>query len=188
LCPGGETDPLRGRSFWESSPPMGPIEDSTRRPKDQGAGRRRHGHRPRMRRCLLKGCEQRFAPRQARQRYCSELCRQQARNWARWKAQQRYRETEPGKQNRNSQSRRYRERVRNRQPPAPEPVSEAARVIPNEDFFRSLLRPAGLLRKVRSPVSKPFTALLLAGLPASTGARAPARAALQTSADLSQTY
>ena len=39
------------------------------------------------RRCLLKGCEQRFRPRQARQRYCSEQCRQAARAWSRWKAQ-----------------------------------------------------------------------------------------------------
>ena len=52
--------------------------------------------RPRMRRCLLKGCEQRFHPRQARQRYCSERCREAARKWSRWKAQQRYRETTAG--------------------------------------------------------------------------------------------
>ena len=44
-----------------------------------------------MRRCLLKGCEQRYHPRQARQRYCSESCREAARKWSRWKAQQRYR-------------------------------------------------------------------------------------------------
>jgi hypothetical protein len=44
-----------------------------------------------MRRCLLKGREQRFHPRQARQRYCSEGCREAARKWSRWKAQERYR-------------------------------------------------------------------------------------------------
>jgi len=64
-----------------------------------------------MRRCLLKGCEERFAPRQARQRYCSEECREAAREWSRWKAQERYRATRAGKQQRNGQSRRYRGRV-----------------------------------------------------------------------------
>jgi hypothetical protein len=32
-----------------------------------------------MRLCLLKGCQQRFHPRQARQRYCSVNCRREAR-------------------------------------------------------------------------------------------------------------
>jgi hypothetical protein len=73
-----------------------------------------------MRRCLLKGCEQRFHPLQARQRYCSERCRDAARKWDRWKAQQRYRETAAGKQKRNGQSRRYRERVKSRKPSVPE--------------------------------------------------------------------
>jgi hypothetical protein len=36
-----------------------------------------------MRRCLLKGCEQRFHPRQARQHYCSQICREAARQWFR---------------------------------------------------------------------------------------------------------
>ena len=103
-----------------------------------------------MRRCLLKGCEQRFHPRQARQRYCSEECREAARKWSRWKAQQRYRATRAGKQKRNGQSRRYRERVKSRKPPEPEAVNEAARVITTEHFFRSLLRPAGLLRGIRA--------------------------------------
>ena len=103
------------------------------------------GRRPRMRCCLLKGCEQRFHPRQARQRYCSEECRKAARKWERWKAQQRYRETAAGKQRRNGQSRRYRERVKSGKPPEPEAVDEAARVITTEHFFRLLLRPARLL-------------------------------------------
>ena len=98
-----------------------------------------------MRRCLLKGCEERFAPWKARQRYCSEECREAAREWSRWKAQERYRETAAGKQQRNGQSRRYRERVKSRKPPEPEGVNEAARVITTEYFFRLLLRPAWLL-------------------------------------------
>jgi hypothetical protein len=37
--------------------------------------------------CLLKGCEQRFDPRQARQRYCGESCRAAARKWSWWSSQ-----------------------------------------------------------------------------------------------------
>ena len=90
---------------------MGPFENPTVHPENQAAGRRkRWAHRPRRRRCLLKGCEQRFHPQQARQRYCSERCRHAARKWSRWKAQQAYRATVAGKQKRNGQSRHYRER------------------------------------------------------------------------------
>jgi hypothetical protein len=88
---------------------MGPFESPTAHPENQEGRRRRLPYRPRKRCCLLKGCEQRFHPRQARQRYCSEECRKAARKWERWKAQQRYRETTGGKQKRNGQSRRYRE-------------------------------------------------------------------------------
>jgi len=100
---------------------------------------------PRVRCCLLKGCEERFAPRQARQRYCSEECRKAAREWSRWKAQERYRATKAGKQQRNGQSRRYRERVKSRKSPEPGAVDDAARVITTEHSFQSLLRPAWLL-------------------------------------------
>ena len=125
---------------------MGPVEDSTRPPEDEGHGRRkRPTRRPRTRTCLLKGCEQRFHPREARQRYCSPQCRHAARQWSRWKAQQSYRATAAGKTKRNGQCRRYRERVRKREQAAPqEAVVEAARVI-TKDFFRSLLRPPRLL-------------------------------------------
>jgi hypothetical protein len=128
---------------------MGPPENPTGHPENQEGRRKRLPRRPRgaprARRCLLKGCEQRFPPRQARQRYCSEECREAAREWARWKAQERYRATRAGKQQRNGQSRRYRERVKSRKPPEPEAVHEAARVITTEHFFRPLLRPAWLL-------------------------------------------
>jgi hypothetical protein len=94
---------------------------------------------------LLKGCERRFRPVTARQRYCSPQCRQAARHWSRWKAQQSYRATATAKEKRNGQSWRYRERVKERKQPAqPEAVPEAARVI-THNFFRSLLRPAWLL-------------------------------------------
>ncbi len=184
--------PLQGRSFWESSPPMGPSESPTRRGKNQVAGRRkRRAWRPRQRTCLLKGCEQGFHPRRARQRYCSEECRKAARKWSRWKAQQKYRTTASGKRKRNGQSARYRERVKSRQPAEPEAVSEPARVItkePQEDFFRPVLRPTGLLREIRTPAAKSRAAFLLRGLPAGAGARAGAGAALETGAYLSRAY
>ena len=118
---------------------MGPPENPTGRPENQEGRRRRLPRRPRMRCCLLKGCEQRFHPRRGRQRYCSEECRKAARKWDRWKAQQRYRETAAGKQKRNGQSRRYRERVKSRKPPEPKAVNDPARVIPTEHFFRSFV-------------------------------------------------
>src|ERR1700719_5107697 len=142
--------------------------------------RKRFARRPRMRRCLLKGCEQRFHPRQAGQRYCSERCREEARKWSRWKAQQRYRTTRVGQQKRNGQGRRYRERVKSRKPPEPETVSEPARVITPEHFFRSFLRPARLLRGICGCAAKSLTTLLLARLPARAGARPGPGAALET--------
>ena len=115
---------------------MGPIESATGPRKNQAAGRRKRGaRRPRQRWCLLKGCEQRFHPRQGCQRYCSEECRAAARKWSRWKAQQRYRKTRAGQQKRNGQSRRYRERVQRRKASESPVVSQVARVITPEHFF-----------------------------------------------------
>jgi len=107
---------------------MGPPESRTTQAGNQDGRRSRLRRRPRLRRCLLKGCERRFHPRHARQRYCSEGCRREARQWSRWKAQHRYRKTTAGKQKRNDQSRLYRERVRSRKPPEPAAVDESARV------------------------------------------------------------
>jgi len=168
---------------------MGPSRDVTRPRKKQAAGRRKcRARRPRRRPCLLKGCEQRFHPRRARQRYCCERCREEARKWWRWKAQQRYRKTAAGQQKRNGQSRRYRERVKSRKPPEPEVVNEAARVIPREHFFRAHVRPAGVLRAIRAPAAKSLATLLFARLPASGGAGPGAGAALETGAHLIRTY
>src|SRR5947208_2345602 len=161
---------------------MGPPESPTAHPENQEGRRRRLPCRPRMRRCLLKGCEQSFHPRQARQRYCGQRCREAARKWSRRKAQERYRETAAGQQKRNGQSRRYRERVKSRKPPEPEAVNDAARVITTEDFFRPLLRPAGLLRRIRTAAAKSLAALLFARVPARVGARPGTGAALETSA------
>jgi hypothetical protein len=163
---------------------MGPPENPTAHRENQEGRRRRLPCRPRKRRCLLKGCEQRFHPVHACQRYCSEQCREAARKWERWKAQQRYRETAAGKQKRNGQSRRYRERVKSRKPPEPEAVDDAARVITTEHFFRSFVRPARLLRGIRGYAAKSPTALLLAVLSACVGAGPRPGAALETSARL----
>jgi hypothetical protein len=168
---------------------MGPPESPTRPHKNQAAGRqKRRARRPRTRRCLLKGCEQRFHPQQARQRYCSQGCREAARRWSRWKAQQRYRETAAGQQKRNVQSRRYRERVKSRKLSEPEAVDEPTRVIAQQHFFRATVRPAGLLRAVRAPAAKSVAALLLCSVPASGGTRSRAGATVETGAYLIRTY
>ena len=168
---------------------MGPSESPTAHPENQEAGRRKRLHRrPRTRLCLLKGCEQRFHPRHARQRYCSAECRKEARRWSRWKAQERYRETTAGQQKRNGQSRRYRERVQSRKTPASEAVNDPARVITTEQFFRPLLRPSRLLRGIRACAAKSFAAFLLARVPARVGARPRTRAALETGAPLIRRY
>jgi hypothetical protein len=168
---------------------VGPPESRTRVRQKQGAGRQKRAVRkPRARWCLLKGCEQRFHPRQARQRYCSPECRLGARKWSEWKAQQKYRTTRVGKQKRNGQSRRYRERVKRREATEPEPVSETARVITQEPFFRAHLRPARVLRAIRPAAAKSLAALLLRRVPARAGAGSRAGAALETGAHLIRRY
>ncbi len=156
---------------------MGPDEDFTLPAEARESGQP-PGRRPRRRCCLLKGCEKRFWPQQAGQRYCGDECRQAARRWSRWKAQQNYRATAAGKEKRNGQSRRYRQRVRSRQPAAPKETGpKAARVI-TPQFFRPLLRPARLLRRVRSAAALAPAALLFARLPARHGTSLATRAAL----------
>ena len=132
---------------------MGPHESPTRQPENQAPLRRRRSvPRPRTRRCLLKGCEEHFHPRRPRQRYCSERCRRAAREWSRWKAQQKYRATAVGKRKRNGQSCRYRERVKRRnQTPREEAVPEPPRVI-TQEFFR---RPATVLAAMKGSFGSP---------------------------------
>jgi hypothetical protein len=157
---------------------MGPPENPTAPSRNQGrTGRRRRSvRRPRTRRCLLKGCERRFRPKQARERYCSPECRRAARDWSCWKARLTYRATASGKAKRQGQSRRYRERVKDRQQTAPAQTSEPARVI-THNFFRGCLRPPRMLSGIH--VSAPLAApkILLPRLPeghrASLAARTP---------------
>jgi len=106
---------------------MGPPESPTGHPENQEGRRKRLARQPRTRCCLLKGCERRFHPRQARQRYCSERRggRRNSDTGRRRRSQQK----------RNGQGRRYRDRVKNRKPAEPEAVNDAARVITTEHFF-----------------------------------------------------
>jgi len=160
-----------------SHTPVGPDEDSTLPAEERESGQS-PGRRPRTRCCLLKGCERRFRPERVGQRYCSDECRQAARRWSRWKAQQSYRATAAGQERRNGQSLRYRQRVRNRRSATPEePVPEAARVI-TPNFFRLLLRPAWLLQGIRPAAALASPALLFAGVPARYGTSLATRAAL----------
>jgi len=140
---------------------MGPSDHPTNLSPNQARTRSRQRKRPRRqprrRRCLLKGCEKRYRPRRARQRYCSPECREAARAWSHWKAQHRYRATAAGKQKRNGQSRRYRERVRNRKPAEKQAVPETARVISIEFFSCSCDRPGCYVefdRTRRSPLRR----------------------------------
>lgn len=79
----------------------------------------------RLRRCLLKGCEQSFRPIHPLCRYCSPACRQAARRWQGWRAQQTYRATANGRQHRQKQARAYRQR-RPPQTPCPPPLPSSA--------------------------------------------------------------
>jgi hypothetical protein len=58
--PERSTSPLQGRSFWESSPPMGPTKNPTNQPATQAGQRRPLARRSRARRCLLKGASSNF--------------------------------------------------------------------------------------------------------------------------------
>lgn len=134
---------------------MGPHHHRSSYREGQTASRRsQYVRRPRTRRCLLKGCEQSFRPQHARQRYCSLRCREQARRWAQWKAQQAYRTTAKGKGQRKRQSRRYRDRRKTRPARENGPIPQCARVIPKKFFTASCDRPGcyeGFVRQARSP-------------------------------------
>lgn len=80
--------------------------------------------RCRARICLLKGCEEWFSPHHPRARYCSDPCRDRARDWSVWQATRRYRASERGKECRRQQACRYRERVRQRREESEEQPAE----------------------------------------------------------------
>jgi hypothetical protein len=120
---------------------VGPSEHHTKSDKNQGSIQK-YGHRPRQRRCLLKGCDCLYHPKHPLQRYCSEACRDEAKRWGQHKAQRTYRATQNGKKKRKEQSSRRRQRQREA---ASDAAANSAWVIPII-FFRPLLRPAWMLR------------------------------------------
>ena len=108
---------------------MGPLHYPQPRPPGQGLlfrCRRRHGRR----RCLLKDCERWFSPARPQSRYCSTDCQKAADQWRRWRAAQRYRASDHGKQRRRDQSQRYRQRQREARAVPPQPESEGQRPDP----------------------------------------------------------
>jgi hypothetical protein len=135
---------------------MGPLHHPTSY-RDRRTARRPRVHRPRTRRCLLKGCEQRFRPEHARARYCGLQCRTEAQAWRQWKARRVYRATVKGRTKRNGQSRRYRERRETPLASAIGAVARPARVIPRTFFAASCDRPGCyecFVRRARSPLQR----------------------------------
>jgi hypothetical protein len=113
----------------------------------------------RRRRCLLKGCGQWFQRTHPQCRYCSAGCREAARRWRRWHAQQKYRSSRHGREHRQQQARRYRQRRRNRPPPvatATTPSDRAAVALDGQPTAREGKRPAEKPEKVRlCPCDRP---------------------------------
>ena len=109
----------------------------------------------RYRRCLLKGCEQRFVPSRPQSRYCGAACARSAARWRRWQSSRRYRSSESGRERRRAQRVRYRRRRRERvaaeavvvdaSPPAdlisPAREGQRAAEIPEDFAMRSCHRP-----------------------------------------------
>jgi len=174
----GESHPLRDLSFRELASPMALSKDLPKSHKNQQRSFRRPQPRRwgRSRRCLLKGCGRLYRPKHPLERYCGEACRQEAKNWRRWKAQQKYRATECGKAKRREQCLRRR-KCRKAGKAAFEAAAGGARVTPIK-FFRWFLRSARLLRDVRKKPAFSAAAVLLARMPACAGARSGAGAAL----------
>jgi hypothetical protein len=95
---------------------MSPSQDPPTRHRNQCPTNRqkrpRRARRPRSRQCLLKGCEHSFRPTHPMARYCSDDCRQKARQWSQWKSRHRWRQSERGRRKRQQQSIRHRQRLR----------------------------------------------------------------------------
>jgi len=116
------------------------------RPARESAGRPR-----RCRRCLLKGCERPFWPSHPQARYCSTACRQAARRWRSWRANQRYRSSAKGQRARRVQSRAYRRRRGERPAAAAAPALAPATPTTGADAL------AGECPLVASPAAAPAT-------------------------------
>jgi hypothetical protein len=95
--------------------------------------------RPRLRCCLLKGCEQPFQPPHPLSRYCSPSCAAAARRHSRWLAAQKYRATQHGKEKRKQQAQRRRQRLRDKAQPRPK-RREGHHYQKSADFFPAIVR------------------------------------------------
>jgi len=104
--------------------------------------------RPRLRRCLLKGCEKWFRARHHWQRFCCESCSEAARVWARKRQQRRYRESTKGRDQRRKASREYRRRQKEK--PVP-PASPAAPRTQDDALVAPPAEPAEDPRRPRGP-------------------------------------
>ncbi len=156
---------------------MAPHEDPSTSPENQLPGilgPKPRARRPRRRRCLLKGCRRKFRPQQPRARYCSEACRERARQWRAWKTRRRYRQSANGKQKRQAESRRYRERRPRQKEKLP---PRAPRGSSLQNFF-VLLRPSRVLCGVPAHPTITVAAILFSDLPARSGASSGTRTAL----------
>ena len=155
--------------------PVGPPEDRRLAGPRQGQSRERS--RPRARVCLLKDCGRRFQTLWPQQRYCGRGCQVAAKRWRTWKAQQRYRRSEGGRQVRRGQSKRYRRRVAGRKREgAPSGRPEAAARVIAQGEMSGLVRPARLLRGVRPDAAVALAAFLHADVQGRAVARARAGA------------
>ena len=90
---------------------MAQHQHHLQRPEGQGPGPRR----PRVRRCLLKGCDRDFVPDDPLSRYCGQACSAEARRWSQREANRRYRASAGGRRCRREQASRYRQRVKERE-------------------------------------------------------------------------
>jgi hypothetical protein len=131
-------------------------------------------HRWRRRRCLLKGCGQWFQPTHPQCRYCSAGCREAARRWRRWHAQQKYRSSRNGREHRQQQARRYRQRCRSQPLPGavPSPAGSAVAAPGSNRSVCEGKRPAEKSEKVpRCPCDRPGCYVLFPFAAACNGRR-----------------
>ena len=153
---------------------MGPSQLVAERRSDQEASR------PRIRLCLIKGCDHSFQPQYPFTRYCGSACFAAAQRWSeqtnpscaecarrasQQKANRKYRASEKGKACRRQQTRRYRQRCRERQKqPADSadfpPEWEGEGYIPHRrprDYEKNFCHRPGCYVRFQPPPRSPLT-------------------------------
>jgi len=134
---------------------------------------------PRLRRCLLEGCERWFQPSRPQCRYCSAVCRQAARHWRHWHAQQQYRATANGRRHRQQQARHYRQHRCCRPPPAPPatPLPAATDASPTNADPSAMASALASARGTPSTPARPAPAVSCGTDSGREGKRLPAKTA-----------